>query len=70
MKVKRPSGIKRITIICTFIFPIIFLILNGSLASDPEANWGFMIPLAILPAIVYKVGYWIADGFQRDQANE
>ena len=67
MKVKRSTGIKRITIFCTLIFPILFLILNASLARDPGASWGFTIPLAILPLFVYKVGYWIADGFQRDK---
>lgn len=65
MKVKRSTGIKRITITLTFVLPIFGFILNAALGSDALGVLGLIcIPL---PAIVYKVGYWIADGFQRDK---
>lgn len=65
MKVKRSTGIKRITITLTFVLPIVCFILAAAL--DSEVLGGFGLICIPLPAIVYKVGYWIADGFHRDK---
>ena len=65
MKVKRSAGIKRVTIILTIVLPIVCFILAAALES--HVLWGFGLICIPLPAIVYKVGYWIADGFQRDK---
>ena len=73
MKVKRSTGIKRIVITCTIVFPIVFFSLafvadevpyNSRLAGNLRLLGLIFIPL---PVVVYKFGYWIADGFQRDK---
>ena len=65
MKVKRSAGIKRVAITLTIVLPIVCFILAEAL--DSYVLGGFGLICILLPAIVYKVGYWIADGFQRDK---
>ena len=65
MKVKRSAGIKRVAITLTIVLPIVCFILAAAL--DSYVLWGFCLICIPLPAIVYKVGYWIAGGFQRDK---
>ena len=72
MKVKRSTGIKRITIACTFLLPIFILFLAGLvLAVNLEVIAGFLTVVILIsipvPVVAYKVGYWISDGFQRDK---
>ena len=73
MEVKRSTGIKRISITCTVVLPIVFFSLSfaaydafSSSSLGAVLGWFGLISI-FLPAIVYKVGYWIADGFQRDR---
>ena len=65
MKVKRSAGIKRITISCTFLFPIVIFCL--AVAGVPEVISIFILISIPVPVVAYKVGYWIADGFQKDK---
>ena len=66
MKVKRSAGIKRVAITLTIVLPIVCFILAAAL--DSYVLWGFMLNMhPRCRAIVYKVGYWIAGGFQRDK---
>lgn len=73
MKVKRSTGIKRIAITFTIVLPIVFFSFSF-LAYDVLHNSGlgailawFSLMSIPLPVVVYKIGYWIADGFQRDK---
>ena len=65
MKVKRSAGIKRVTITLTIVLPIVCFILAAAL--DSHVLGGFILISIPVPVVAYKIGYWIADGFQRDR---
>ncbi len=66
MKVKRSTGIKRITILATVLLaitPVVLAVIKDGYIGD----YGGFVLLGAFPVIVYKIAYWIADGFQRDK---
>ena len=71
MKAKRSIGIKRMAIVATFILPV-FLFLTAIVAGFFHEDLAITIAFCSLfsigvPIAVYKVGYWIADGFHQDK---
>ena len=70
MKAKRSTGIKRMTIVATLILPV-FLFLTAIVTGIFNEDLGLTIAVyslfsIVIPFAAYKVGYWIADGVQRD----
>ena len=64
---KRSTGIKRIAILCTILLPIVFYILEVAFPTQDERFFFVACVSIILPLLAYKIGYWVADGFQRDK---
>ena len=71
MKVKRSIGMKRIAILCTIMLPIVFFVLGAAFDDSGvgigEAFYCLSVVCLFLPFLTYKIGYWVADGFQRDK---
>lgn len=70
---QRSQGIKRVTLVSSIVLPVVFFGLSifrdihyGGSDTARDAFLILGVISIVLPVIVYKIGYWIADGFNRD----